>query len=364
MIWLLLAAVAAGPPVTDHDDWQIAAHEALVEGLDALLACRPRLPEHLVPAWVHVTVAMTADGAATQVTLDPQHRPHGPRMLRCLERELRAITLPPPGVERALVRTLFFEDGFAAEGRPGLQRVRMPLLFDGAPESSIDLDLSGIRDAPTGPIRSDSAFVLHATDVIPDLRRRLWLQRGWDQLAAAGVACPPGDVRIQVSVGADGGLGAVDVVPPTPAVAACLRDTLDLALGPAPDGRSEPFTFVLRDGGLQRSSLDPGTPIPQLSDGDLRIVDAVRARAQRGVSVCYSESLDERPGRPPQAGTLDVGVVIGSVGEVQAVHTGGPLAETSLSVCVAEVHRRLEFPAPKEGGVVVVSLTYAFRAGD
>ena len=350
---LLAAAVAA---FAADDAWQVAAHETLVEHLDPLLACSPSLPEHLAPAWVHLTLAVDASGAVTDVALRPQHRPPGRRLVRCLERTLGALAFPPPPGARTLVRTLFLVDGLPDEGRPGLQRVRLPLLVGGAPEETIaDLDLTTIRDSPDGDQLEATAFVVDVNQVLPDLRRRLWLQRALDQLADATETCARG-TRLAVTLTPDGAVTALSTPP-------CVAMTR-VAPGPSPDGAPATLSVTRGEAGLLRSGAPVTGDVPTLSAADTAMVEAVRKRAQRGVSVCYSESLEEMPGRPPQVGELDVGVVIGSVGEVLQVPTGGALGGTSLADCVAEVHRRLEFPAPVDGGLVVLSLTYRFRPGD
>lgn len=368
---LLLAALA---PLllgaADRDAWQLAVHETLVEHLDPLLACRPPLPEHLVPAWVHLTITVDSEGAVTAVGQTPQHPPRGKRLERCLERTLRSVAFPaPPRGGMSVVRTLFLEDGLPEDGRPGLQRVRLPLLVDGAPERAVvDLDLDAIAGAPDGEVLAESVFVLEADQVVPDLRRRLWLQRVRDRVrrSTAIPSCPPGGARLRVEVAPDGTVGALEVRG-SEETRRCLQERFVLAEDPSPDGAGATVVVAVR---TDRSGIhvEPavweGEPVPLLSPADQAVVNAVRARAQRGVSVCYSESLEERPGRPPQVGTLDVGVVIGSVGEVQAALTGGELADTTLASCVARVHERLEFPAPLDGGTVVLSLTYAFRPGD
>ena len=358
---LLLAAVAlaaSGSPPHPDDAWQLALHETLVEHLDELLACRPPLPEHLVPAWVHLTVGVGAEGRVETVELVPQYAPPGPKLLGCLDRAVRAITLPAPPAPSSFVRTLFLEDGLAEDGHPGVQRLRLPLLVGGVPmQAIVGLELDAIRGLPDGDERTTTAFVLDADQVMGDLRRRLWLQRIWDQLEEADLpAC--GDARILVEVGADGAAGPPQSRGGSPDTAACLAK-LDIGVGPAPDGQPVSVAASLQGGALHRALWPDAGPVPLLSAPDNAMVAAVRARAERGVQVCYSEALDE-PRSGPLRGGLSVGLVIGSVGEVLAAHTGGELAGHSLATCVAGVHQRLEFPAPVDGGVVVLSIEYSF----
>jgi hypothetical protein len=361
---LLLAAVALATstsPPHPGDAWQLSVHETLVEHLDRLLACRPPLPEHLVPAWVHLTVGVGAEGLVQAVDLAPQYAPPGPKLRRCLERTVRSITFPTPPAPSSFVRTLFLEDGLAEDGRPGVQRLRLPLLVGGAPmDTVVGLELEAMRGLPDGDQRTTTAFVLNADQVMDDLRRRLWLQRIWDQLEEADLpTCGADDARIRLEVDANGTAGPPQIRGGSRDTAACLKSGLNISAGPAPDGEPTSVSASLHEGTVRRALWPDGGPVPLLSAPDNAMVDAVRARAERGVQVCYSEALDEPQGRV-LAGTLSMGLVIGSVGEVLSVHTGGELRQHSLASCVVAVHERLEFPAPVDGGVVVLSIDYAF----
>lgn len=364
---VLAAALALGQPAHPIDRWQLGVHETLVIHLDALLSCRPALPEHVVPAWIHLSVQVDAQGHVDHIDFAPQHAPPGPKLLRCLDRTVRALAFPPPPTPMTFVRTLFLEDGLPEEGRPGVQRIRLPLLVGGAPVSElVGRSLPAILELGDGPQRTATAFVLDADQVVPDLRRRLWLQRIWDQVEGPELdlrRCGALDTRLLLDVGADGALAEVTVRGAPPEVEACLVGALHVAAGPAPDGRATSLAVSVgfEGGGISRALWGDDAPVPLLSDEDGALVDAVRRRAQRGVGVCYSRALDEpRSSRPPVAGTLDVGLLIGSVGEVLAVHTGGELGLNSLASCVAAVLDRLEFPAPAEGGVIALSTVYSF----
>lgn len=77
------------------------------------------------------------------------------------------------------------------------------------------------------------------------------------------------------------------------------------------------------------------------------------------VRYCYERQLAKDPNLQ---GRLGIEFAIGQDGRVTAVKVVGPL-QSELDRCVARVVRRMVFPKP-EGGIVVVSYPFVFRAGN
>lgn len=339
--------------------WQLAVHAALLEHLDAALLCGEPTYFRTPPTWVHLSADVAADGTRGPLSV---RGPMGtaPRYVtRCLDRALPTDLPPPPGPAR-FVRTLTFESGLAEEGFPGPQALRAPLLLGGEPDKTVaglTLDPSeSDEDDEDLPRLEESAFVLTAADAVTDLRRRFWLQgmrdaleERADALAACGV-----DRLLAVGITPDG--TASLRVPEDNACAA--EQIAGIRLAPAPDGTPGRMAVHLTPLGLVRAEW-PGDQDVLLGEADEAMVNLARDRAGPATSNCYADALGA-PFQRALTGELLVGVVLGSAGEAGDVLVAGPLDKGAFARCVANAHRSLALPAPKDGIPVLLLVRYVF----
>lgn len=89
-------------------------------------------------------------------------------------------------------------------------------------------------------------------------------------------------------------------------------------------------------------------------------IDAVVSAAVPAVRRCYTDELSRAPGL---AGELVVEFVVGTSGGVERAATErSSLGNSAVEACVNGVVRRLTFPPPDGGGIVIVSYPFVFRA--
>lgn len=350
MLWVTAPAAAATvEELAARQDWQLRAHETLLGSLDAALRCGERGDP---PRWVHLRMQVAPDGAREDLDTG-----EAPRLLhRCLDEALPR-SLPAPGEERSLVRTLFFDFGFASDGFPGPQQLRAPLLLDGAVASrlhGVALGPLPAEDAPPPERLERSVFVDTAREAAVDLRRRFWLQGLLDAVTerASVLRACGGDSLLLLEVAPDGAVTAG----PEP----CWSEALtEVRLPPSPNGAPGRIALALTEDGLVRADW-PGQEDEVLSEADEAMVLAAMDRAGPATAVCWADELDRHLFRKRPRGELRVGVVVGSAGEAAQVLTDGELAGGRFAECVAEAHRQLGFAPPKDATPVLVLVRYGF----
>ena len=128
---------------------------------------------------------------------------------------------------------------------------------------------------------------------------------------------------------------------------------IELALGP-----DEPVAAWQPSGGnsgVPSVSLGQPTVTGEL---DKAIVRRYLKRNINKIQYCYEKRLLERPSLT--GGTLTTRFVITPNGTVQ--RTTGSGFDPDVATCVTEVLGGIEFPKPKGGGVVTVSVPFTFRS--
>jgi len=340
--------------------WQLAVHAALLEHLDDALACGQPTYFRLPPAWVHLSADVSKDGTRGPLVVEGPLGTAPRYLVRCLDRALPRQLPEHPGGNR-FVRTLAFESGLAEEGFPGPQALRAPLLLGGEPDRAVaglvlDSSDEAEEEEEDLPRLEESAFVLSAADAVTDLRRRFWLQGLRDALekrAGALAGCGV-DGLLAVGLSPDG--TAALRVPEDNACAA--EQVAQIRLTHAPDGTPGRLAVHVTPDGLVRAEW-PGDQDVLLGEADEEMVNLARDRAGPATSNCYADALGT-PFKPAVAGELLIGVVLGSAGEAGDVLVSGELSEGRFARCVADAHRSLVLPAPKDGVPVLLLVRYVF----
>ena len=105
----------------------------------------------------------------------------------------------------------------------------------------------------------------------------------------------------------------------------------------------------------------PGTPMVR-GALDKNIIRRVIRRHRNAQRACYEQALAKDP---TLAGTVRIKFVIDPNGAVTTAEVvDDTLADDAVGKCVAENAKRWVFPAPKGGGVVVVTYPFRFDGGD
>ena len=125
--------------------------------------------------------------------------------------------------------------------------------------------------------------------------------------------------------------------------------TVDSSLAPVrPEG-----VFVTRDGGVPTIRI--GQPSAQ-GDLDKAIIRRYIKRNVQKILYCYEKQL---LASPDLSGTVSTQFFIAPNGKVATAAGSG--LHPDVSRCVADVIKRIEFPAPKGGGGVQVNYPFTFR---
>jgi TonB family protein len=93
---------------------------------------------------------------------------------------------------------------------------------------------------------------------------------------------------------------------------------------------------------------------------DKSLIEQVIKRNLNSIRYCYSRELNRNP---TLGGKLTVKFTIASDGSVAKAETKQGIGSPAVESCVAERFLRFKFPAPKGGGVVVVSYPIVFSRG-
>jgi hypothetical protein len=105
----------------------------------------------------------------------------------------------------------------------------------------------------------------------------------------------------------------------------------------------------------------PGDPII-LGALDKATIDAEIKSHLAQIRFCYQRELNKQPGL---AGKLTVKFVIAADGTVSSGSTRSTtLNNVTVESCVLAVIRRMEFPPPDGGGIVIVSYPFVFKSGN
>ncbi len=231
---------------------------------------------------------------------------------------------------------------------------RVGRVVDGDPKTPAD------KDAIRAGIRKNIATLQHCyeTELVAD-----------PQLAGSATV----DFRIEpdgkVSSATGSGLVKVDE---------CIAKAIAAIAFPSPStGRaidvSYPFVFkaeVASSGyGIIGSGRFKGThaPVPTVSIGqpnaqgdlDKAIIRRYIKRNIQKIQYCYERQLTTKP---KLAGTVHAQFTIGVDGKVTSSTGAG--VDAAVASCVAEVIQDIEFPKPKNNGVVTVRYPFVFRPGD
>jgi len=95
---------------------------------------------------------------------------------------------------------------------------------------------------------------------------------------------------------------------------------------------------------------------------DRTVIQRVIRRHLNQIRYCYERDLQVSP---PLAGKIAVRMVIGPEGRVTSANAAqDTLAWPKTTECVLRVIKRLRFPRPKGGGVVVVTYPFVFKMAD
>jgi len=92
---------------------------------------------------------------------------------------------------------------------------------------------------------------------------------------------------------------------------------------------------------------------------DKEIIQRIIRHHIMQVRHCYERQLAKDPNLE---GRLKIKFTITKDGRVSTVMVQEAL-ETSVDSCVAQVFRRMTFPKPQGGGIVIVSYPFVFKAG-
>jgi|GEM_PF-5099590 len=358
---LLLGSAPSGDDAPSAHEaraaWELAVHTALLKQLDPVLACGPEGQGRNGPPWLHLTFDVRPDGSRSALRTSGLAAPSWLR--RCLEGAVPSRVTPHADpADRTVVRTLFLQDGLAEEGFPGPQRLRIPLLLDGAPDAALSgVVLRPSNEPPTAEPRrlTHSSFVLSPGEALMDLRRRLWLQALRDEVHARLPELRGCGLAGRVAVGIDG-RGHASLVAPDDACGAGL--IAEIQLHPSPDGAPGRLALDVQPDSVTRAEW-PGDGDVLLSVEDEAMVVLAKERASTATADCYAR-LVSTPFRSAWSGELLVGVVVGSAGEAGDVLTDGGEAVAAFARCVADAHRPLGFPAPKDGVPVLLLVNYVF----
>jgi TonB family protein len=114
----------------------------------------------------------------------------------------------------------------------------------------------------------------------------------------------------------------------------------------------------------------PARVLPNPTGGDKSIVlgalskpviQAVIRRRLRAVKKCYEQELQNSP---KLQGRVVIKIVISASGKVSSAEVKeSTVPSEPVGACVAEVMRKAQFPAPKGGGIVIVSYPFVFKPG-
>jgi hypothetical protein len=107
-----------------------------------------------------------------------------------------------------------------------------------------------------------------------------------------------------------------------------------------------------------RPRVIPSRPVV-MGSLDKSIIQRIIRRHVSQVQSCYEQQLIKDPNI---AGRLKIKFTIGKDGHVTTAKVEEAL-EASVDSCVAGVFRRMTFPKPKGGGIVIVSYPLVFKAG-
>jgi hypothetical protein len=131
---------------------------------------------------------------------------------------------------------------------------------------------------------------------------------------------------------------------------------------------SYPFSFKPdANGGPNGRLRGPSAAVPTVVLGqptaqgelDKAIIRRYIKRNLQKVQYCYEKQLMDKP---RLAGTLEIEFAIDGDGKVISSTASG--VDPTVARCVAEVIQHIEFPKPKDHGVVQVSYPLVFRADD
>ncbi len=153
-------------------------------------------------------------------------------------------------------------------------------------------------------------------------------------------------------------------------------------------GGGDPTSEALRAGGLDTHGYGPGRgpgdrfgrdlgdddlgprrqtavvqPLPTVTVAGSLPSDVIRRVIQRNIGqvrFCYEQALG---GRPDLSGRVAVRFAISPTGSVQtAMVASSSLGDARVESCVASAMRRLSFPAPENGGMVMVTYPFMFSS--
>ena len=97
------------------------------------------------------------------------------------------------------------------------------------------------------------------------------------------------------------------------------------------------------------------TVLPALEKG---VIEATIAEDMSRIRRCYQKVLRENPS---VAGKLVVSFTIGANGKVvDALTESSELSDPRVEACVVERFRRLRFPKPRGGGIMIVNYPFLF----
>ncbi len=106
---------------------------------------------------------------------------------------------------------------------------------------------------------------------------------------------------------------------------------------------------------------DDGT-MSHLGALDRDDIKAVIQRSQGGFKYCYEKGLQKNPGLSGRV-EVEVKIVIAATGKVsQATVETSSLNDEAVEQCLADRFRRLQFPEPDGGGIVIVRYPLVFTA--
>jgi hypothetical protein len=109
----------------------------------------------------------------------------------------------------------------------------------------------------------------------------------------------------------------------------------------------------------QRPKIVLGQPTLSAHGLEAAIVRRYIKRAVDKLLGCYYKELNAIP---TLDGTLQATFTIGADGRVSTAHADG-MGNTGVETCVADVVRRMQFPAPKGGTSLVVTYPVTFHPG-